>query len=170
MRPDHPPSRETLLTAALGLCTDFSNGCSPEVLLAHFTHAVPPVAIEHGLQSLAPFIGRQFFGRAEITEYFKLLQKYVTFDKMCFCEYIVDTDTMKVSCKGHASFTWKETGQGWDEVFTYTLDFVHEGGDGEIKVRRYQVWADTGAAWLASKGELKGKSGEEAGEEGCKKC
>lgn len=163
----HAPSRETLLTAAISLCTDFSSGCPPEVLLTHFAHEVSPIAIEHGLKSLAPFLGRHFFGRSEIQKYFEVLQKLLTFEKMFFCEYIVDIDTMKVSCKGHATFVWRETDQSWDEVFTYTLDFVREGDADEVKVRRYQVWADTGAAWLASRGELKGKNGEDAGEEGC---
>ena len=76
---------------------------------------------------------------------------------MSFSDYIIDTDTLKVSCKGKARFVWKSTQQGWDEVFTWTLDFMEEGGEGvkEVKVRKYQVWADTGAAYLASRGELK---------------
>jgi len=158
------PSRETLLSAALCLCTDFAcPSTTTAVLLAHFTTSVPPTAIEHGHPSLAPFIGRLFTGRDEVARYFDLLTELLTFGKMRFSEYIVDVDTLKVTCKGCARFTWKETGQSWDEVFTYTLDFMEEGfldegpgGPREVKVRRYQVWADTGAAYLASRGELMG--------------
>jgi hypothetical protein len=57
----------------------------------------------------------------------------------------------KVSVKGRAKFTWIETGQSWDETFTYSLDF-----DDESKVTDYQVWADSGAAFLARLGKLDG--------------
>lgn len=57
--------------------------------------------------------------------------------------------TRKVSVKGQAKFTWIETGQSWDETFTYSLDFDHE-----LKVTDYQVWADSGAAYLARIGKL----------------
>lgn len=39
--------------------------------------------------------------------------------------------------------------QSWDETFTYSLDF-----DDELKVTDYQVWADSGAAYLARLGKL----------------
>lgn len=55
----------------------------------------------------------------------------------------------KVSVKGRAKFTWIETSQSWDETFTYSLDF-----DDELKVTDYQVWADSGAAYLARLGKL----------------
>lgn len=54
-----------------------------------------------------------------------------------------------MSVKGQAKFTWIETCQSWDETFTYSLDF-----DDELKVTDYQVWADSGAAYLASIGRL----------------
>ena len=41
-------------------------------------------------------------------------------------------------------------GQSWDEEFAYILDF-----DQSAKVTDYQVWADSGAAYLARRGELK---------------
>lgn len=55
----------------------------------------------------------------------------------------------KVSVKGRARFTWIETKQSWDETFTYALDF-----DPELKVTDYQLWADSGAAYLARLGKL----------------
>lgn len=154
-----PSSRQTLLSAARCLCTDFSASSPTEVLLAHFSYDHEPSVIEHGHPALAPFVGREFVGRPEVGRYFNLLAELLTFSAMSFNEYIVDTETCKVACKGRATFTWKSTGQSWHEVFTYTLDFVEEGrGEAgrhpEVKVRKYQVWADTGAAYLASRGEL----------------
>ena len=69
---------------------------------------------------------------------------------MYFVDYIVDTEASKVSARGTATFTWKATNQSWDEVFTYVLGF-----DGDRKVKSYEVWADTGAAHLASQRKLK---------------
>lgn len=68
---------------------------------------------------------------------------------MRFSNYIVDAAENRVSVKGEAKFIWTATGQGWDEVFTYQLAF-----DEDLKVISYDVWADTGAAYLASKGTL----------------
>ena len=67
-------------------------------------------------------------------------------------EWVVDPDARKVACKGKARFKWTEgvgKGQGWDEKFAYVLDFDDEG-----KVTDYQVWADSGAAYLARLGQL----------------
>lgn len=159
------PSREMLLSAAICLCTDFTSKSSTEAMLAHFTTRTPPTAIEHGHPSLAPFVGRTFDGREEVGRYFELLRRLLAFDNMWFNDFVVDTVRSKVSCQGHARFTWIATGQWWNETFTYMLDFVDEGaqmlvgGGGlglqDVKVLRYQVWADTGAAYLASRGELK---------------
>lgn len=62
----------------------------------------------------------------------------------------VDTEESKVSVKGEATFTWTSTGQSWDEIWTSLLEF-----DQEYKIKMYEIWADPGAAYLASKGLLK---------------
>jgi hypothetical protein len=62
---------------------------------------------------------------------------------------MVDIEERKVAVKGEAEFKWIATENKWDETFVYVLDF-----DEEDKVKRYQVWADSGAAYLARKGEL----------------
>ena len=57
-----------------------------------------------------------------------------------------------MSVKGRARFQWIEgVGEGnwWNETFAYVLDF-----DDEAKVTDYQVWADSGAAYLAWTGKL----------------
>lgn len=68
---------------------------------------------------------------------------------MRFSDYIVDAEVRKVSVRGEAVFTNKKTGQSWDEVFRYVLEF-----DEDAKVKTYEIWADSGAAYLASRGEL----------------
>jgi hypothetical protein len=64
-------------------------------------------------------------------------------------EMFADAEAMKVSVKGKARFTWLSTGESWDETFSYILSF-----DSECKIKDYQVWADSGAAYLASRGGL----------------
>jgi hypothetical protein len=141
-------TRTALLFAAQSLCDDFSAASSTSTLLSHFTTSASsepstPTAYEHGHRSLAPFLGRPFNGRSGVEEYFNLLQKYLTFQKMRFSDYIVDEVEKVVCVRGEARFTWKETGKGWDEVFAYRLGFVEE--DGLWKVGRYEVWADSGS-------------------------
>lgn len=135
------------------------------------------LAYEHGLPQLAPFLGRPFRGREGVLRYFRTLAECLSYEGMRFpaaasaCDdqaedegegvgdgkrdgdkgWIIDIAARKVSVKGQARFTWTATGESWDEVFAYVLTF----DDGEVpKVKRYEVWADTGAAWLASRGEL----------------
>jgi len=84
-----------------------------------------------------------------VRDYFKTIALTLSFERMAFSEYIVDSEVQKVSVKGQAKFIWLSTKQSWDEIFTYVLDF-----DDDCKVTNYQVWADTGAAYLASRGEI----------------
>jgi hypothetical protein len=77
------------------------------------------------------------------------LQKHLSYQDMSFSEFFADAEASKVGVKGKAKFTWLGTGESWDETFTYVLDYDHE-----CKVTNYQVWADSGAAYLASRGEL----------------
>ena len=84
-------------------------------------------------------------------------------------QWIVDTETMAISIRGSARFTWKSTGQGWDETFCYRIGMAEDlpeeqngdggilgGGEkGKLKVQEYIVWSDTGAAYLARTGKLK---------------
>lgn len=63
--------------------------------------------------------------------------------------FVVDILNAAVSVQGEATFTWRSTGQNSDEIFTYRLRFDDAG-----KVTRYEVWADSLAAYLAGKGQL----------------
>ncbi|KAK4106365.1 hypothetical protein N658DRAFT_490983 [Parathielavia hyrcaniae] len=146
----HDP-RTALLTAATSFCDGFSRADTPSTILTtHFTHNNDAILVhEHGLPKLAPFLGRTFRGADGLLQYLSMIADCLRFENMRFSEYIVDAEARKVSARGEARFTWKSTGQSWDEVFTYVLAF--DAGD---RVERYEIWADSGAAWLASRGEL----------------
>lgn len=169
-------SRPTILTRIHSLCTAFSNPTtSLPTLLSNFTTSQPWV-LEHGLPRLAPFLGRKFTGVDGLTAYFSLLAETLEIEWMRFEDeggWVVDVGgdgrddgrsksgsegrpgdaNMTVSLRGEARFKWKSTGQAWEEGFAYRIGLVEEG-DGEVKVKEYEVWADTGAAYLARKGEL----------------
>ena len=78
------PTREQLHASAAALCNDFATKAPLETLLAHFSNTHQVSAKEHGLQLLAPFLGRTFTGRSGLQEYFGLLQKYLTYENMSF--------------------------------------------------------------------------------------
>ncbi|KAJ5124111.1 uncharacterized protein N7515_007936 [Penicillium bovifimosum] len=138
-------------------------------LLSTFTTSPSPLAHEHGLPQLAPFLGRPFTGQEGLKTYFDLLSTHLSIETMTFepdADWVVDESCMAVSLRGKATFVWKETGQGWDETFVYRIRVAEEcsgsegQGQGTLKVCEYRVWADTGAAYLARIGGLKGLLGE----------
>ncbi|KAL2164347.1 hypothetical protein VTH06DRAFT_3563 [Thermothelomyces fergusii] len=147
--------RAALLASAAAFCEAFRAGPQDAdgLLHHHFTRARADAILvrEHGLPRLAPFLGRDFRGADGLREYLSLVSACLAFDEggMRFGEYVVDPEARKVSVRGRARLAWKSTGQAWDEVFTYVLAF-----DRDHRVERYEIWADTGAAWLASRGEL----------------
>ncbi|KAI1625947.1 transcription elongation factor S-II [Exophiala viscosa] len=143
-------TRRDLLSAALGFCNTFADQKPPEEIFSHFSASDDVLALEHGLPQLAAFLGREFRGQTGLKEYFQLLSSNLKYENMRFSNFVVDPDVLKVSCRGEARFTWTSTGQSWDEVFTYALEF-----DKDNKVKVYEIWADSGAAYLASKGQLK---------------
>jgi hypothetical protein len=120
-----------------------------DTILSYFSTTHEVSAIEYGIPILAPFLGKTFVGISEIQRYFDLIGSLLSYKDVEFSEFVVDPEDMKVSVKGKGTFTWLSTEQSWDETFTYTLDF-----DDELKVVRYQVWADSGAAYLARTGGL----------------
>ena len=142
--------REALQNSAAAFCNAFACQYAPEAILDHFSQTSEPFAQEHGLSQLAPFLGRRFNGIQGIKEYFGLLAEHLAYKDMRFVDYIVDTETSKVSARGKATFTWLQTEQSWEEVFTYVLAF-----DEHRKVKSYEIWADTGAAYLARLGKLR---------------
>ncbi|KAF4619418.1 hypothetical protein D9613_005413 [Agrocybe pediades] len=143
------PSRKELQNAAEEFCRGFASKKSVDEFLEYFSTTYEVSAIEYGEPVLAPFLGKQFVGKAGLKEYFELIGSLLSYDNVAFSEYVVDCEALKVSVKGKAKFTWISSKQSWNETFTYTLDF-----DEEMKVVRYQVWADSGAAYLARRGEL----------------
>lgn len=167
-----PYTRATLLAPARSLCNAFADGSSTSKLLTYFTNNPLPTIHEHGHPSFAPFLGRTFTGRDGIGRYFELLSEHLSISNMSLDpedQWIVDTETMAISIRGSARFTWKSTGQGWDETFCYRIGMAEDlpeeqngdggilgGGEkGKLKVQEYIVWSDTGAAYLARTGKLK---------------
>ncbi|KAI1742204.1 hypothetical protein F4680DRAFT_413217 [Xylaria scruposa] len=157
-------TRADLLGVARAFCDSFAQKKSLDEILSHFatTGGGDEVVVhEHGLPQLAPFLGRDFCGVDGAREYFETVAKYLRYEDMQFVEFVVDTGGQdetgdryeegvgKVAVRGKARFTWNETNQSWDETFVYVLRF-DEGGD----LVRYEVWADSGAAYLARRGEL----------------
>ena len=143
-------TRSQILEAAVAFCTSFSQGKDVESILALFSTTQPVSAIEHGDPSLAPFLGRTFEGKEGIKRYFEVIGSLLSYENISFGEYVVDAEERKVAVKGKGTFTWKETGKAWNETFAYVLDF-----DEDAKLTRYQIWSDTGSAYLASKGDAR---------------
>ena len=144
------PERADLLQAATTFCEAFASKQAPDALLHYFSaNDNDVIVLEHGLPRLAPFLGRPFRGKDGAREYLQTVSRYLTYEDMRFDNYVVDITQGKVSARGRARFTWSSTGQSWDEVFAYMLTF-----DDEHKVVRYEIWADSGAAFLASQGRL----------------
>lgn len=141
--------RSQLLQAAQTFCSAFASQKPPEEIFSHFSTSDDVEAYEHGLPQLAPFLGREFRGHDGIKEYFQELSSSLSYEKMKFSNFVVDAEEKKVSVRGQAKFTWTSTGQSWDEVFAYVLTF-----DDMLKVKKYEIWADSGAAYLASQGKL----------------
>ena len=151
-------SRATLIHATHPLLDAFATSSDHITVLNTFTTIPSPTVHEHGLPQLAPFLGRTFTGRDRVEEYFTLLNEHLRIESMRFedeKEWAVDLETGFVCLKGHARFVSKESEEGWDEVFIYRIGLVEDEEIKEVKVRNYEVWADTGAAYLAAKGELK---------------
>jgi hypothetical protein len=96
-------------------------------------------------------LGQKFVGLLAIRKYFELIGELLNYADMRFSEFIVDTECGKVAVRGQATFTWTATGETWDETFAYVLDFDDEP---KFKVTDQQVWADSGAAYLARTGKL----------------
>ncbi|KAF7522242.1 hypothetical protein PCG10_007543 [Penicillium crustosum] len=133
---------------------------NPDNILSTFTTSPNPLVHEHGLPQLAPFLGRPFTGQDGIATYFELISSLLSIKNMVFEpeeNWVVDASCMAVSFRGSATFVWKETRQAWDETFVYRikLAFDESGSrEGRLAVCEYQIWADTGAAYLARLGKL----------------
>jgi hypothetical protein len=140
------PTRSDLRKNTESLATAFANKASLEDIISHFSTTHQTTCIEHGLERFAPFLGRPF---NDPRKYFTLISTLIDYGDMSFSEYVIDTEARKACVKGRARFTMIETGQSWDECFIWMLDF-----DEEAKVTDYQVWADTGACYLAREGKL----------------
>ncbi|KAE8378575.1 hypothetical protein BDV26DRAFT_292106 [Aspergillus bertholletiae] len=158
MPKEETPQRHALINRTRTLCQNFSHQADLTTLLSNFTQEhPPPTALEHGLPQLAPFLGRAFTGHEGLRQYFGMLAELLTMERMEFEpeeDWVVDERAMAVSLRGKARFRWNETGQAWEETFAYRIGLTEAEEGGEVKVVFYEVWADTGAAYLARIGQL----------------
>ncbi|XP_006459957.1 hypothetical protein AGABI2DRAFT_202473 [Agaricus bisporus var. bisporus H97] len=143
-------TRQKLVQATQRFCDAFADKADISAILSHFSKKENINAYEHGNQALAPFLGRFFEGMEGVRTYFEIIGSLLAYEDIRFGVFIVDAEERKVAVRGWGEFTWLETGESWHEVFAYMLDF-----DEEEKIKRYQVWADSGAAYLARIGKLK---------------
>ncbi|KAJ7590684.1 hypothetical protein C8J56DRAFT_857917 [Mycena floridula] len=142
-------SRAQLLTAAQNFCDAFSQKSDIESIVSNFSATFQAEAIEHGDSALAAFLGRNFVGIDAIKSYFELVSSHLTYEDIKFAQHIVDIEGSKVVVTATGKFTWKSTGESWKEQFLWILVF-----DEDLKITNYQVWADSGSAYLASQGKL----------------
>lgn len=80
-------TRSQLLACAQAFCKGVADKQPLDDLMSQFSSTHLITAHEHGLPFLAPFLGRTFTGRTgpnSVEEYFKLLQKYLTYENMSF--------------------------------------------------------------------------------------
>ncbi|KAJ5464228.1 hypothetical protein N7475_007363 [Penicillium sp. IBT 31633x] len=157
-------SRQVLLKPIHALLEAFTNPdpTNPNKLLTTFTTLPSPLAYEHGLSQLAPFLGRPFTGQDGIAKYFDIISSLLSIETMAFEpdeSWVVDESCMAVALRGKARFVWKDTREAWDEAFVYRIKLAVDNSDdpakkGRLAVCEYHVWADTGAAYLARLGKL----------------
>ena len=143
-------TRDDWLTSTRKLCDVFACQGSIEEIIDTFSSSRQDeiMLFEHGLPELAPFLGRKFTGRQGVRDYFEIVSKHLSYKGMSFSDFIFDKDCKVVSVRGKAEFTWKSTGKSWKEVFIYRINLDEEG-----KILTYEVWADSGAAYLSSLSE-----------------
>ena len=141
--------RSALGTAAQSFCAAFAQHADIDQILRFFSTTHQITVVEHGEAALAPFLGRPFVGLPAVKAYFESISSLLSYENVKFSEFVVDVESSKVACKGQGKFTWLSTGESWDENFAYMIDF-----DSENKVTDYQVWADSGSAYLARVGKL----------------
>ncbi|PFH52594.1 hypothetical protein AMATHDRAFT_139771 [Amanita thiersii Skay4041] len=149
------PRRQQLLATAERFCGAFVQRESIDTILSFFSSTQEVRIIEHGEPLLAPFLGKWFNGLSGVQAYFEMIGSLLSWDDIRFSEFVIDEELGKVAVKGGGQFTWKSTGDSWKESFAYVLDFDEEG-----MITQYQVWADSGAAYLARIGKLKGFKGD----------
>ncbi|KAJ6114978.1 hypothetical protein N7486_000756 [Penicillium sp. IBT 16267x] len=154
--------RSTLIDPIQSLLATLVTPNPISTITSTFTTQPAPIIHEHGLHQLAPFLGRTFTGIDGISEYFNIIMTTLEIGSMTFepeSIWLVDDTNLAVCLRGKAKFTWRETGQSWDETFIYRIALAKdtskdEDKRGRLLVSEYQVWADTGAAYLARTGGL----------------
>ena len=141
--------RQRLLATTQGFCDAFKNKADIDKILSFFSRSDNISAIEYGQPALAPFLGKCFIGAAGIRAYFETIHGALTYENLQFSDFVVDVEAKRVGLKGKGVFQWKSTKQCWDESFAYILSF-----DEGCRITKFQIWADSGSAYLARIGKL----------------
>ncbi|KAL4873539.1 hypothetical protein BDV12DRAFT_80300 [Aspergillus spectabilis] len=158
-----PHRRTPLINATSALTTAFASRAPLGTLVSQFTVLPAAQAREHGHPKLGTFMGHTFIGHKGVGEYFNLVEKQMRLREIIFddeSDWVVDTEKSVVCLRGKARWQDKLSEEEWDEIFAYRVALAEEESEqskekGELKVRFYEVWADTGAAFLANGGSLR---------------
>ncbi|GAA6042176.1 hypothetical protein JCM8097_004999 [Rhodosporidiobolus ruineniae] len=153
------------VTARLVSFRDVINsGASPDDFASFFAPSSasdsPPCCIEHGPTGHAglPFLGRPFTGQDGIRDYYKLITSVLAGKGSRFDEkdLLVRLDGEADGAEkatavwtGEARWSVQKTGKEWDEAVVWKFKLRKEGE--EWMLEKWEVWADTLSAYLASK-------------------
>ncbi|GAA6015924.1 hypothetical protein JCM10207_006808 [Rhodosporidiobolus poonsookiae] len=150
----------SVITDLLSSFLNALNAAAPPSIFSSFF--VPPSSfhqpccIEHGPSGHVdlPFLGEPFTGKDGIERYYSLIGSVLKGKGSRF-----DADDLLVKIKeggrsaravwtGMATWSVQKTGKEWDEAVVWAFDLVYE--DGEWNIVKWEVWADTLSAYLAS--------------------
>ncbi|GAA5859173.1 hypothetical protein JCM8547_008902 [Rhodosporidiobolus lusitaniae] len=137
---------------------DLNAAAAPSTFTSYFTSSTLPTCIEHGPpgHSSLPFLGRPFTGHAQIEEYYNLIGTILKGEGSRFNEedLLVKEKEGRGKAKavwtGEATWSVQKTGKEWEESVVWAFDLIKEEA-AEWKIEKWEVWADTLSAYLASK-------------------
>ncbi|BGP43811.1 hypothetical protein JCM10450v2_008009 [Rhodotorula kratochvilovae] len=134
---------------------DLNVSAPPSTFRSYFTTSRPPVCLEHGPLGHAalPFLGEPFEGEERILRYYALIGSVLkgkgsTFDKADLLVHERAKGLARAVWTGEAVWSVAATGKEWHEAVVWLFDVEKE--EGEWKIVRWEVWADTLSAYLAS--------------------
>ncbi|GAA5894788.1 hypothetical protein JCM8208_006072 [Rhodotorula glutinis] len=145
----------TDLTAfLLSFRDDLNAAAPPSQFRSYFTAGDSPVCLEHGPEHPdLPFLGKAFIGGSEIVRYYDLIGTVLKGKGSRFVEedlFVKEVDEGRVDAVWTGDATWSvaRTGKEWHEAVVWRFGLEKE--DGEWRIRRWEVWADTLSAYLAT--------------------
>ncbi|GAA5891942.1 hypothetical protein JCM6882_007415 [Rhodosporidiobolus microsporus] len=152
----------TIHAFLLAFRDDINAAASPSTFASYFvsdsSDSSLPCCIEHGPSGhdALPFLGRPFTSRDGILEYYQLISEVLkgkggTYDEEDLLVKMREGGKRaRAVWTGEAVWIVQKTGKEWKEAVVWAFD-LGEVGDGEWKIQRWEVWADTLSAYLASR-------------------